>query len=83
MNNDIPVKGEGLVEWIARDINGQKITIRIMALYVPEAHIRLFSPQIWLDTAGTGSKYVMRKHVSCLINENGSELVIPYHPNNN
>ena len=25
----------------------------------------------------------MRKHVSCLIDGNGSELVIPYHPNNN
>ena len=83
VNNDISVKGEGIVEWIARDINGQKIIIRIKALYVPDAHIRLFFPQIWLDTAGVGSEYVMRKHISCLIDENKSELVIPYHPNNN
>ena len=71
------------MEWIARDINGQKIIIRIKPLYVPDAHIRLFSPQIWLDTAGVGSQYVMRKHVSCLIDKNKLELVIPYHPNNN
>ena len=49
----------------------------------PKAHIRLFSPQIWLDNAVKGSKYIMRKHVSCLIDGNGSELVIPYHPNYN
>ena len=83
VKDNIPLKGEGLVEWFARDINGQKITIWITALYVPEAHIQLFSPQIWLDTATKGSEYIMRKHVSCLIDGNGSELVIPYHPNNN
>ena len=44
VKDDIPVKGEGLVKWIARDINGQKKNIPITALYVPEEHIRLFSP---------------------------------------
>ena len=46
-------------------------------------HQIIFSPQIWLDTATKGSEYIMRKHVSCLVDRNWSELVIPYHPNNN
>ena len=55
VKDDILVKGDDLVEWVARDIDEQKITIQITALYVPEAHIQLFPPQIWLDTANKGS----------------------------
>ena len=51
VKDSISVEGEGQVQWIARDINGNKINIQIHALYVPQGHIRFFSPQIWLDTS--------------------------------
>ena len=83
VKDHIKVEGEGTVQWVTHDINGQRLIIQITVLYIPEAHIILFPPQVWLDNATQGSKYTMRKHVSCICTGEGAELIIPYHLNNN
>ena len=45
VKDTVEVKGEGTVEWTARDINGSKITLTVKALYVPEGNICLFPPR--------------------------------------
>ena len=43
------VEGIGTVEWTIRDVFGLVRTIRVSAYYVPQATIRLFSPQVYFQ----------------------------------
>jgi hypothetical protein len=45
LSGSTEVIGEGTVKWLMRDMFGNKRNIRTTAYYVPEASIRLFSPQ--------------------------------------
>jgi hypothetical protein len=47
LSGSTEVIGEGTVNWLVRDMFGNKRKIRTTAYYVPEASIRLFSPQTY------------------------------------
>jgi hypothetical protein len=49
------VIGEGTVNWLVRDMFGNKRKISATAYYVPEASIRLFSPQTYFKEKKAGS----------------------------
>jgi hypothetical protein len=47
LSGSTEVIGEGTVNWLMRDMFGNKRKIRTTAYYVPEASIRLFSPHTY------------------------------------
>ena len=47
LSNTTKVLGVGTVEWTIRDVFGAVRTLKTEAYYVPEANIRLFSPQTY------------------------------------
>jgi hypothetical protein len=49
------VSGQGLIEWDIEDVNGVLKKLRTTSYYVPEATIRLFSPQAYFKANPKGS----------------------------
>jgi hypothetical protein len=49
------VSGQGLIEWDIEDVNGVLKKLRTISYYVPEATIRLFSPQAYFKANPKGS----------------------------
>lgn len=45
LSSETKVLGMGKVEWTIKDVRGQVRTIKCFAYYVPEASVRIFSPQ--------------------------------------
>jgi hypothetical protein len=48
VNGTTPVCGQGIVEWPIEDVEGVRRSIVTEAYFVPDAGIRLFSPQIYI-----------------------------------
>ena len=81
LSGSTQVTGMGLVEWEVRDSFGNTSKIRTVAYLIPEASIRLFSPQRYCSTgsahfAGDGDNILFTS-----TNE-GQELVMTYQPHN-
>jgi hypothetical protein len=55
LSGSTEVIGEGTVNWLVRDVFGNKRKIRTTAYYVHEASIRLFSPQTYFKEKKFGS----------------------------
>ena len=47
--------GTGYVQWEFMDINNKPVMLEVLAFCVPAAHIRLCSPQNYLNTDREGS----------------------------
>jgi hypothetical protein len=75
------VIGERTVNWLVRDMFGNKMKIRTTAYYVPEASIRLFSPQTYFKENKAGSLHITHNRTSLTLKE-GSRLDFPYQENN-
>ena len=73
------VVGQGLVEWPIRDIFGRVGVIRTMAYYVPDAHIRLFSPQVYFQEHKDQGECIVQGKRTILHTPDGSSLEFPYH----
>ena len=54
LSNTTKVLGIGTVEWTIRDVFGAIRTLKTEAYYVPEANIRLFSPQTYFHEQQKG-----------------------------
>ncbi len=54
LNSTSKVCGIGTVCWTVKDIFGVVRTIKTKAYYVPDASIRLFSPQVYFQSNGSG-----------------------------
>jgi hypothetical protein len=65
LNAPINVVGEGEVDWKIQDVFGTVRSIKTTAYYVPEASVRLFSPQI---------SFLKWKHGSYLMDHAGTKL---------
>jgi hypothetical protein len=78
LNTTTPVCGIGTVSWSVKDIFGVVRTIKTRAYYVPDASIRLFSPQTYMQTVGTGHLLVHAQRTLLQVSD-GTELVFPYH----
>ena len=85
IKNSIPVKGIGTVEWPIRDVFNNIGIVRTRAYYVPDADIRLFSPQTYIDEQSTENPASMHctKGKLELVTEKKVTLTFPYNPHSN
>jgi hypothetical protein len=63
------VQGVGTVEWVVRDDEGQRRTLRTRCFYVPASHVRLFSPQRYFQECHGGKFEV--NHVGSIFRFSG------------
>ena len=82
LNHTSQVAGTGLVEWTVVDVNNRVRKIRAWAFYVPDATIRLFSPQSYFQEQG-GEELRCTKNETILAMADGEALVFPYNPDTN
>ena len=82
LSHTTKVHGVGKVEWTVRDVFGATRTIKTQAYYVPEATVRLFSPQTYFREQQKG--YLRLDHSSTTLElSDGYLLQFPYNSNNN
>ena len=74
------VTGMGIVEWNVRDTYGRSTRIRTTAYLVPEATVRLFSPQRYCEQ-GNGHYHGNGEHVLFTTHE-GKEMIMRYNAAN-
>ena len=77
ISTSLPVVGMGHVEWSIRDMHGKVATVRVLAYYVPQTHIRLFSPQHYFQHGG--GKAVITGKTLAMELPSGHTLEFPYH----
>jgi hypothetical protein len=77
LNTKISVIGEGDIQWKFQDVFGTVRTLTATAYYVPDAGVRLFSPQIYFMKHQCGS-YTMDHKGSSLTLRDGTTLQFPY-----
>ena len=78
LNHTTKVCGMGMVEWTVYDVRDSIRTIRTMAFYVPDATIRLFSPQTYFHEGGeTGHLHCDKDRAVLRLNDE-FELIFPY-----
>ena len=82
MNGSTKVLGQGLVKWKVEDMAGVKRNIEIRAYFVPEASIRLFSPQAYIGNHPT-SLLCLDKEGARLLLYCGTLLRFPLNTGNN
>jgi hypothetical protein len=75
------VIGEGTVNWLVRDMFGNKRKTSTTAYYVPEGSIRLFSPQTYFKEKKAGSLQITHD-LTTLTLKDGSQLDFMYQENN-
>lgn len=77
----VKIKGKGTIEWTIRDVFGKTHTIRTEAYFIPQASIRLFSPQTYFQEAG--GKCEFDSNSLSFTMKDGNILQFPYHPASN
>ena len=82
VNGKTPVCGQGLVEWPIEDVNGVCRTITTDAYYVPDAGIRLFSPQVYIGTNKTANLHIDHTGIAFTL-KCGTLLHFPFNKGNN
>ena len=82
LTDSTPILGQGKVAWTIVDVFGVIRTIRATAYYVPDATIRLFSPQTYFQEHDAGSCIIEARRTSLTLAD-GSTLEFPYQANNN
>jgi hypothetical protein len=75
------VIGEGNVNWLVRDMFGNKRKSRTTVYYVPEASIRIFSPQTYFKEKKAGSLHITHDRTALTLKD-GSRLDFHYQENN-
>jgi hypothetical protein len=76
-NSTIKVVGQGTVEWKIQDLFGTVRSVKTMAFYVPDASIRLFSPQAYFGKNKRASLF-MDHSKTILTLHDGTPLKFPY-----
>ena len=82
LSGQTSVKGVGTVEWTVIDVFGVKNTIRTVAYYVPDARIRLFSPQTYFQEQRGGRLVAAARRITLELAD-GSSLEFPYQGGSN
>ena len=83
LNNKIRIAGVGTVEWSITDYFGVTRLIRTKAFYVPDATIRLFSPQAFFQENDGQGKCIIEGRKTTLGLPDGSVLEFPYNCGSN
>jgi hypothetical protein len=81
LSGSTEVIGEGTVNWLVRDMFGNKRKIQTTAYYVPEASVRLFSPQTYFKEKKAGSLLITHDRTTLTLKD-GSRMDFPYQENN-
>jgi hypothetical protein len=82
LSNTTKVVGVGTVKWTVRDLFGVTRVISTQAYYVPEASIRLFSPQTYFQENDAGQLLITARRSELTLSD-GSVLEFPYNCGNN
>jgi len=82
VNGSTPVCGQGPVDWPIEDVYGICRTITTDAYYVPDAGIRLFSPQVYIGTNKTAKMQIDFNGIAFTL-RCGSVLHFPFNKGNN
>jgi hypothetical protein len=77
------VVGKGIVEWHICDYWNVSGIIRTMAYYVPDASIRLFSPQSYFQDKANQGSCVIKGQKTTLVLPDHTVLEFPYNPRSN
>ena len=75
------VQGQGMIRWRVHDKNGVVTSIEVPGFYIPQAEVRLLSPQVLLRLVGGESRQTIANLCLCL--DSGIELVANYCPRSN
>jgi hypothetical protein len=79
-----PVVGQGIIEWNIQDVRGIVKPIQTTAYYVPQATIRLFSPQVYIAADSTNtSEMILKKNSLNLVLHCGTRLQFPINQQSN
>jgi hypothetical protein len=81
LSGSTEVIGEGTVNWLVRDMFRNKRKIQTTAYYVPDASIRLFSPQTYFKEKKAGSLLITHDRTTLTLKD-GSRMDFPYQENN-
>jgi hypothetical protein len=81
LNATIKVIGQGTVEWKIQDLFGTIRSVKTKAFYVPDASIRLFSPQAYFLKNLQASLFMDHARTTLKLNC-GTELQFPYNQGN-
>jgi hypothetical protein len=46
------VAGEGILHWKLQDVYGDSVHVELLVYHIPNAEVRLLSPQVLLQTIG-------------------------------
>ena len=82
LNSTTKIHGIGVAELCMRDAFGQDAIVRTKAYHIPDAEVRLFSPQTYFQEVDGGS-YLVTKDRTTLTLLDGSEYTFPYFVGNN
>ncbi len=81
LSSTIKCEGMGWVDWTIRDLYGVTRRLRTRAYYVPDAQIRLFSPQKYFQEHKAGSLLLTWQN-SLLTLCDGTQMTFPYNSGN-
>jgi hypothetical protein len=82
ISDSLRIKGTGTVEWHVFDVFNRHLVIKTRCFYVPDATIRLFSPQTLFQDSQAG-RCVIDHLKTTLELPNGGTLEFPFHPCSN
>jgi hypothetical protein len=82
LNGTTPVCGQGLVKWPIEDVDGTRRTITTDAYHVPDAGIRLFSPQVYINKHKTANMKIDHNGILFTL-RCGTVLRFPFNKSNN
>jgi hypothetical protein len=82
VNGTTPVCGQGPVEWPIEDVDGNRRTITTDAYYVPDAGIRLFSPQVYINKHKSANMQIDHNGIRFTL-KCGTVLRFPFNKSNN
>ena len=77
------VAGEGFVRWKVRDKTGKIVNLELPGYDIPNAEVRLLSPQVLLTTVGSLARIIQTSADLILYLGNGIELQAQYFPHSN
>ena len=83
LSSKTKVCGQGTVKWKVQDMFGVVRTLTTKAYYVPEASIRLMSPQQYFKEKGSGHARFDGEEMSLHLPNDQRTLRFPFHQGNN
>ena len=81
MSSSNKVKGEGIIRWLLENKRGNQVPIELPGYHIPNADVRLLSPQVLLNTIG-GQCHQTVSQFNILL-ENGIDMCASLCPQSN